>query len=70
MKFRNVTDDALFLPALEVVVAPGDTTDDLDGDAAEGLIGQVEKWAAVGKEAKQHQHEVVADQADPTEQES
>lgn len=66
MKFRNVTDDARWVPSLGVTVPPGETTPDLEGDVAYGFVGQVDVWSAVGKEAKTHQQEVVAEQAEPT----
>lgn len=68
MKFRNVTTDALWLPYLDVIVQPGDVTPEVDD--AEGLLGQVDRWSAVGKEAKAHQQEAVAVQADTSEQEN
>lgn len=60
MKFRNVTTDDLFIPALGAWVKAGETTDDLDEDTAAGFIGQVGKWSAVGQEAKAVQKDAIA----------
>lgn len=63
MKFRNVTDDTLVVPALDLTVEPGDTTPDFDKKTAAGFIGQTERWAAVGADAKTAQQKVADKQA-------
>lgn len=59
MKFRNITADDLFVPSLGVYVAAGDTTPDLDDEAAAGYVLQTAVWSAVGAEAKAVQKSVV-----------
>jgi hypothetical protein len=66
VKFRNVTLDELHVRPLGFSVAPGETTPDLDDDTADGFVGQVDKWVAVGVEGKKHQKEVVTEIETPT----